>query len=253
MQILREPRHQRPQPDPAGSRPGGRVPGLRRAARDRLLRRPRCPHPGRGFSRRHGLRGRGSDRMGGGRAAGRARRRARGHPAHRPRARARTAWPSSLDLPRTSSRRSPCAPSRRGCRPARPTRRPCCCTRPTASRSPRTSCTAYAAELGKAQGVGQVSPGTPERRQDHRVVQRRAEGGPDLRPGPRRRQGSDPRRRARRRPGGHRGPRRRHHVGLRGLPEGDEPRLSRRLPGRRGRHHDHPGAAAAQPGRADRT
>ena len=51
-------------------------------------------------------------------------------------------------------------------------------------------------------------------------------------------------------PDGHRGAGRRHDLGLRRLPEGDEPRLRGRLPGRRARDHADPGAAAAQPGRA---
>ena len=53
-----------------------------------------------------------------------------------------------------------------------------------------------------------------------------------------------------RRPDGHRGLGRRHDVGLRGLPEGDEPRLRGGVPGRGDRDHDDPGPAAPQPGRA---
>ena len=143
-------------------------------------------------------------------------------------------------------------PCRRASPPAPPTRRRCCCTPPTGSRSTQDELDGVRRRRwARREGVAQVAAG-PAVRGRHRPPRSAScsDERPDLRRGAGRGEGPDPRRRARGRTRGHRGARRRHHVGVRGLPEGDEPRLHGRLPGRRDRHHADPGAAAAQPGRA---
>ena len=97
-------------------------------------------------------------------------------------------------------------------------------------------------------GAGRAAHAVRGRR--HRVVQRLPRGRPRLRRGHRGGEGADPRRGPRGRAGRHRGAGRRDDVGVRGLPGRDDPRLQGGLPGRGPRHHAHPGAAAAQPGRA---
>ena len=110
--------------------------------------------------------------------------------------------------------------------------------------------TTYQQALGEVDGVAQALPGQIVGGRLGRLVQRLPDRRPGLRRGDRRGEGADARRGARGRTGRHGGIGRRDHLGLRGLPGRDDPRLQGGLPGGRGRHHAHPGAAAAQPGRA---
>ena len=108
----------------------------------------------------------------------------------------------------------------------------------------------YGEELGKADGVAQVAPAVPNPKGDTALYNVVLEPEPDLGRVAGRGEGPHPVDGPRGRARGHHGLRRRHDVGLRGLPEGDEPRLHGRLPGRRARDLPDPRAGAAQPGRA---
>ena len=110
--------------------------------------------------------------------------------------------------------------------------------------------TAYQQALGELDGVAQVQPGQPSEDGTVASFSVYLDGDPASDAAIAAVKGPIRDRRARRRAGRHRGAGRRDDLGLRGLPGRDEPRLQGRLPGRRDRHHAHPGAAAAQPGRA---
>ena len=145
-------------------------------------------------------------------------------------------------------------PSRRASRRAPPTPRPSCCARTDGEPAGRGRAHRVQAGAGRRSTVSRRSaPGQPSEDGTVASFSVYPRGRPRVRRGHRGGEGTDPRRGPRGRTGRHRGAGRRDHVGVRGLPGRDEPRLHGGLPGRRDRHHDHPGAAAAQPGRAART
>ena len=112
----------------------------------------------------------------------------------------------------------------------------------------QTALTSYGEALGRP--TGSARSAAAEHRPADRVVQRLPRQRPHLRHRPGRDQGPGPRGRPFPRASRRRGPGRRHDVGVRRLPEGDDARLLGRLPGRGRADLRDPGAAAAQPGRA---
>ena len=115
---------------------------------------------------------------------------------------------------------------------------------------PAAELAAYGAKLKTLPGVGSVA--TPKLSADR--ADRRLPGHAVVRPAVHGRGERDEEhagaRRPRGRPAGHLRAGRRHDLGIRRHPAGGQPRLRGGVPGRRGHHLAHPGAAAAQRGRA---